>query len=1156
MEKYFKSTLGVLIVIIMVGSAFAGILNNGTRADVTVTFGNGANQIIIPFEYAGSNHESAYFELSVNSTIKSGSFKVKGMEYYGYPSNVTINVGADEDFEWAFRGKGYGSLGYQTEFSNGTKMENVPITNSTFNADLNFILPRNANVDSAYMDVRSGGGNILIVQDGGDGQGANLVIQALESLGYQTTLASSETSLPANWDDPSIYHGICWFGGTSYSTGMPDNTNAGKMVTYVQTGGSVLMTGVGVDSTYYPGSPGGNEVNFLNWVTHHYVGNQWSGGMSGTSSNTYKTTYVINSAHEIFNTPNTLPSSWTGDITYSCSFYYSPSGTLNNGVLQAKAGNPANSALWGDIWTWDGPSYDPNYGRTVLVRHPIARSWRITDQGDMLTPFVQNVINWIIGSKFTLEDCALDVGDAGGPKDWTCDDVFQDSETVGNFANKLDKVLPSLPYFEDSYGNQLVRVPLNFTTTTYGTFILSNLEIEYEYDALVNKKPNGNLSTELNQHIMESFSDPAMIPIMVSTDTSGKVDLFDVKLIYNIPPQLLKPIEEQNVDEDVPSYELLKLSDYFIDTDEDASLLNYTIKSNSEKNKLNVRVNNSEYIETIPIEENWNGDVEVVVAAEDSYGKSAFSNKFLIRVDPVNDEPYPNEERIIPDVTVKQGSIDKSIELENMGYFIDIENDELYFNSSVDPLDEYKGENITAYVNDDNVLCIIPGEYWHGDGVKVWIYADDDKDVNTLEDEGYFCYQEIEVDVIQVKSAPKWDFGGIPDIYRDEDSTKAQLSSCINLKDYIKDADTPLESLNFNVMDKSNDKILVFANSATDCIDLEVPEPNYYGSTTATVRASDKDYYADVTFNVHIVSVNDLPDVEIRSHNDWEEVEGVIEIYGSCFDVEDTVNIVEIKIGYYSWQPTNGINNYSTWNYTWDTTMDDDFDYLIEVRAFDGEDFASTYVNLTVANGINRLPKVTINSPGSNSKVKDTIIIEGTAIDDDGEIENVEIKIGTGRWYAAQGTQNWTYYWDTTTSKDDNYAIYVRASDGTDYSAQRTITLVVDNGITEEDEAGSIEAIFDFFPIIILIIIIIVILIVTLIVVRRRRKTGEDLPKESRVKPDEVTVPKPAPSSSAPMTAVPLDTKTDFALEKMGGYKVAKPLPMEAKPAEPLDSIK
>jgi hypothetical protein len=1132
----------------MITSALLFLVNNPTQGDVAITFKDGSSAKNIKFDYAGNDFENAQFEFSVNSTISSGSFKIKGMEYKdSYPANVTINVGADNDLDWAFNDNGYGDLGFQHEFASDKKKEILTFTSNTFNNNASIILPRNAIVSSAYMTVKSGKGNILIVEDGGDSEGAAMIASTLYSIGYNPIQVSSESNLPSDWDDPAIYQGIFWFGGTSTSSGYPTDNNAAKMITYAKTGGGVLTAGVAPDYTSYPGNPGTNEVDYFDWVTHHYVGNQWNGGGYSTTSNTYKYTYPTSTTHDIFNKPNTLPSYWQADTSYSASFYYSPSYTANSGAIIAKAGSSSNSDPYGDIIVYDGPSYNQNYGRTVCVRHPIAKSWISTNQGNILIPFIQNAVSWMVGEKNTLSNIKLDIGDVGGAKDWTHPDPIDEPLKIGNFAQKFNQVLPTLPYFEDDYGNKMVKVPLNFTASTAGSLIIYGIEIKYDYDAVVNKNPEGDLASELNEHIIASFNDPAIIPLLISTDAPGQLNLFDVNIIFNNPPKFIKNIEDLKINEDEPNYKLLNLTDHFSDSDEEAWLLNFSVVSNTQKVNLEVSVND-DYLQTIPIVENWNGVAEVEVRAKDSAGKSITSNKFKITVLPMNDEPFPSTERLIPDVTIKQGEIDKSIELENMGYFIDVDNDKLYFDCEVDPLDEVEDEDIDAYINNDDVLFIMPGEYWYGNDIKIWIYADDDNEVNTVNDGGYYCYQEIEVDVAQVKTPPKWDLGGIPDIYRYEDDSEENLKKCLDLQKYVYDSDTPMEQLSFNIIENTNKKILVGVDS-NDYIYLTLPEDNYHGSTTVTVRVEDLDYYADEIFNVHILPVNDLPVVEIISHKDGDVVDGVIEIYGTCEDVEDTVNIVEIKIGIFDWQPTLGVGNYTGWNYTWDTTMVLDDDYFIQVRAFDGEDFSDAYVNLIVENGQNEYPYVLINSPETNSVVSGEIQIEGNAFDVDGEIASVEVKVGNTKWLPAQGAENWTYYWDTTTVVDGKYPIYVRASDGFQYSSMRSITLDVDNGITEEDLSDKSESILDnTFIIILIIIVVVVVLIAVVIIARSKRKSDEQTAQIAKLKEERVLRgedAKPISSPPEPKTAVPIKEKD--------GYKVAKPLSMnDAKPAKPL----
>jgi hypothetical protein len=187
-------------------------------------------------------------------------------------------------------------------------------------------------------------------------------------------------------------------------------------------------------------------------------------------------------------------------------------------------------------------------------------------------------------------------------------------------------------------------------------------------------------------------------------------------------------------------------------------------------------------------------------------------------------------------------------------------------------------------------------------------------------------------------------------------------------------------------------------------------------------------------------------------------------------------------------------------------------------------------------------------SPESNSVVSNEIQIVGNALDLDGEIMNVEVKIGNTKWLPAQGTENWTYYWDTTTVVDGTYPIYVRASDGSDYSSPRSITLDVDNGIEPEDESGSSKSFLeDTFMIILVVIIVVVVLVASVIVMASKRKSSEQAAEIAKLKEERVVreeTAKPLGSTQA-QPAVPQEDK--------GGYKVAKPLSMDdAKQAKPL----
>jgi len=73
------------------------------------------------------------------------------------------------------------------------------------------------------------------------------------------------------------------------------------------------------------------------------------------------------------------------------------------------------------------------------------------------------------------------------------------------------------------------------------------------------------------------------------------------------------------------------------------------------------------------------------------------------------------------------------------------------------------------------------------------------------------------------------------------------------------------------------------------------------------------------------------------------------------------------------------------------------------------------------------------------------VAIMGTAMDVDGPLQEVQLKIEDSEWMNAVGTDNWVYNWDTNMVPNGNYVITVRAYDGVLYSDEVTINLNVEH---------------------------------------------------------------------------------------------------------------
>jgi len=82
----------------------------------------------------------------------------------------------------------------------------------------------------------------------------------------------------------------------------------------------------------------------------------------------------------------------------------------------------------------------------------------------------------------------------------------------------------------------------------------------------------------------------------------------------------------------------------------------------------------------------------------------------------------------------------------------------------------------------------------------------------------------------------------------------------------------------------------------------------------------------------------------------------------------------------------------------------------------------------------NHPPVITITYPSDGATVNGTVIIQGTASDEDKTIQKVEVRIDDGDWITATGTTSWSYEWDTTQVENGQHTIYARAYDGEDYS--------------------------------------------------------------------------------------------------------------------------
>ncbi len=228
------------------------------------------------------------------------------------------------------------------------------------------------------------------------------------------------------------------------------------------------------------------------------------------------------------------------------------------------------------------------------------------------------------------------------------------------------------------------------------------------------------------------------------------------------------------------------------------------------------------------------------------------------------------------------------------------------------------------------------------------------------------------------------------------------------------------------------------------------------GDYDIEARAFDGEEYSEsdeITVEVNNVLKNNIPEIELTSHEDGDEVSGVVWVKGNATDDDgdDTIDRVEVSVNGEEWENATGTDS---WTFTWDTNDLLNDVYELEIRAFDGIDYSEELtISLIVKNVAgNIIPTIQINSPLDNGIVEGDVVITGSADDEDGTIETIEISIDNTSWVLVQGTTYWIFEWDSEAVENGQHVIKVRAYDGEDHSEEFIITLIVENKDDDGDD--------------------------------------------------------------------------------------------------------
>lgn len=524
----------VLIIAMMVVPTLPAFADDG-RASVNIirtvkTFGDGMAERTISFTEPGTD-QSLYTLLPNGAKVLSAKFNVSNgpltEDGTDYPDGVTVDAGNDGNPEWAFTGKGYGSWGVQTNFVNKTATGpyvTTKLTGAGTDKTIKIRLPKNAEVESAQMNISTGSGvgtpgHLLVIY--GDNPGYNYysdIVNKMNAYSNNFTKVSSFNAYQGTptWDDIKDYSRIIIYSDSYNGYGFQNSASLGNlMADYVDAGGGLVvamgalcnggsyyMSGRFQSGGYYALNPGG----------YHYYLSGYSGfsapdynhpvlaGVSNCYWYYYGYTYISYQ-------PN-VASGAKSIATFNYNGYQMVAEKTVNGVATVDINffpmNAYNTGFW--------PGYTGDQDK--LIRNALM----YTGQQPM--------------------SLSVDVTDNGGV-DYTNASMLGNatitglSDQLNNYLSKPDVAVS----YTDGYGTEFVDIPVAITTAGAGTINASALQVTYTCKQTVDQNPNsGSLVDSLNGLINPTADGgESNITIAISSNSPGKVTVSDLTITYKPP---------------------------------------------------------------------------------------------------------------------------------------------------------------------------------------------------------------------------------------------------------------------------------------------------------------------------------------------------------------------------------------------------------------------------------------------------------------------------------------------------------------------------------------------------------------------------------------------------------------------------------------------
>jgi len=680
------------------------LLSAPAAALTVTTFEDGTTSRVVTLVSANATDNATRLSVLKDSRVVSASLHAASvLDSAGLgPSDVRVFAATPSPSQqiWGFSGTGYGGLGTQTLYSDGSSTQFFDADGqapATFNTSV--LLPLGANVTSTYLRLENGR------YDAGFLPPVPLNHTTGPLFSGQINMNGSAVPYLVDIDadgDLDLYAGGGWVNGSDYrSSGPKFFRNVGNASSYrfaqdptgnqyldpywyhrpaladLDGDGDFEITLMGGSSssdsyiwlwknfgTIYSPSWGWNGTVFLNMTSDSkavptYADLDGDGDMDlvigeqegrltmyeNIGSATRPVWQFLNLFRAIdvgsYAAPNFADYDGDGDLDLVIGNETDLTGTANTF-------NTSRIRLWENVGTRTSPSFQLSDAFDGLPV-PAGGNWSrpspfLADMDadgdlDMIVGDWEGRFWYYEGRASWPSNITVDVG-ADGVVEATLPGGGPGYANITNLAAAFNYFL-NLPgaYLPDAWGNAMVQIPLSVTTQTDGLIWLHRLYLRYAYDATT---PDfAGLLDAARAAGTPSMAGTVSVPLLVAAGSPGSLRLHTPRVELDLAPTFQPPTSMPALDEDTRAPNLLDLATVFSDDFTGAINLTYAVVANSAQGTIGAAAS-GRWLDidasTGAANDNWNGYLNVTVRATDARGLFT-DGTITVWVRPVNDAP-------------------------------------------------------------------------------------------------------------------------------------------------------------------------------------------------------------------------------------------------------------------------------------------------------------------------------------------------------------------------------------------------------------------------------------------------------------------------------------------------------------------------------------